>query len=1825
MYNLIRRSCAVTAVIFLFSVFLNAQNPNKISFDRQKLQRLQNVSQNLKKPVTVTDRSRNIVVDNNAPYNDATYLVEDVLVTGCLTAWNITYTTYNSNTTQFGYFDGTNCNVIGFEDGVVLATGGITTVVPGPNNSPSSGQDISMMSGSGDPDLDAICNAQTYDACVLEFDFRPESDMLEFRYIFGSEEYPEYVCTGFNDVFGFFLTGPNPSGPAYNGTNIAIVPGTNTAVAINTVNPGTPGSVAGGDSSPCDALDPNWSSYSGYYTDNIGGQDLQFDGLTVPMTAQAEVTPCETYHIKLAVADAGDGIYDSAVFLEANSFQSGEGVEMEFGPSAGGSDVYEGCDLVLTFTRADPENLTLPYTVDFTITGSATPNVDYQSIPAVVTIPAGQVSITYTLPTYLDGLVEGTETITITLINNSGCPCSGSSSSEVTVNILDNNLAASINPVADICPDDQATFTANITTSSANPYTYQWSTGDTYSGINLSHSITVTPPYSTLPTTTTYYVTITDDCGNSVVAPVDVTVVQCDCETPPVSFSISQPPCCGDNATITYTGPGLGTVSGVDLINPVYSWNIGTASLVNGTLNGSGVPGTIEVSLPACDDSYDITLTVTNEENSIQCTPSTYTGTINVPSQLTLSVTGTDPLCYQACDGTASASASGGTGTLDYSWDNGAGNNPDAAGLCGGTTYTVLVTDQNGCTISGSFTPVDPSQVTLSVTGTDPLCYQSCDGTATATGAGGTGSLSYTWDNSAGNNANATDLCGGTTYNVTVSDANGCTETGSFTPVDPTQIILTTSGVDPTCGNNNGEVSVNVSGGTPQYTYLWDDPAGQTTPTATGLYAGTYTVIVTDANGCTETATVIISDIGSPTITVTGVNVLCYGGSDGSATVDVSGGQSPYSYQWDDPGNQTTQDATGLLAGTYNVTVTDAVGCEATGQIIISEPEELLLTVTGTDPLCYLACDGTATATGSGGTGTLSYVWDNSAGNNAVATNLCGGTTYNVTVTDENGCTNTGFFTPVDPPQILLSTSSTESTCGESNGTVSVIATGGTPGYTYLWDDPASQTTPTATGLPSGTYTVVVTDINGCTETAIAQVNDIGGPTVTISGVDITCNGWNDGEATVTASGDEPPFTFLWDDPSGQTTATATGLYAGTYNVTVTDNAGCNSYATITLSEPNALVITVTGDDPSCYGVCDGEATAAVTGGTGTISYLWDDPAAQNNSVAVDLCGNTTYTVLVTDQNGCTISGSFTPVEPEQLLLTVTGTDPSCNGICDATASGTTTGGTGSLSYLWDNGAGTNPNATGLCGDITYTLTVTDENGCTIVGSHTPVEPAGINIDQAISTDVTCYGYNDGTIIVVCSGGSGTLTYEIPGNSNTAGSFYGLGGGSYTVTITDANGCFNTVALTIYEPPELVVTLEGATICIGESVFLTANATGGTPGYDYTWNPTADGQTIMVSPEVTSYYSVLVTDSNFCVASAGATVIVHPPLAITAFPDDTICPGESSTFYADYVGGMGEPYSFTINGEPASAPPYTVMPDVTTTYTVCVNDGCSTPQACADVTIVVMDNPPVNFVSDIVDGCEPVTVIFNETNPFTGQTYNWNFDDPWGSTSGTGKIVTHTFDNPGTYDITCTVTSEYGCVNSYTWEDMITVYPNPVASFLPYPQVATVLKPEIYFENTSSTFYISNWEFGDGDQSNMTDPVHHYDSWGTFTVQLAVETEHGCVDTAWTEVVIEDVHTFYAPTAFTPDFDQSNALFSPIGHGIDPDNWYLAVFDRWGEKVWDTNIYDVNEETGKVRYGWDGTVKNNKPCEAGAYSWLAIYRDLTGAEHLRDGIVVVIR
>jgi len=744
----------------------------------------------------------------------------------------------------------------------------------------------------------------------------------------------------------------------------------------------------------------------------------------------------------------------------------------------------------------------------------------------------------------------------------------------------------------------------------------------------------------------------------------------------------------------------------------------------------------------------------------------------------------------------------------------------------------------------------------------DITCNGGNNGSASVAVAGGTTPYAYSWDTTPVQTAQTASGLKAGTYTVTVTDARHTALTQSFTITEPPVLAVTPSQTDISCnGGNNGSATVTVTGGSGAYAYSWNTTPVQTAATASGLKAGTYAVTITDANSCSTVQPFNITEPPVLAVTPSQTDVSCNGGNNGSATVSVTGGSGAYAYSWNTTPVQTAATASGLKAGTYAVTITDANSCSAVQPFTITEPPVLAITPSQTDVSCNGGNNGSATVTVSGGTGAYSYSWNTTPVQTAATASGLKAGTYAVTITDANSCSAVQPFTITEPQVLAITPSQTDISCnGGNNGSATVSVTGGSGGYTYAWDTAPSQSTAAATGLSAGTYTVTVTDDNLCSKTQSFTITEPDALTPSVSQTDVSCNGGSNGSATVSVTGGTGTYSYQWS-PSGGSSATASGLSAGTYTVLIKDSNLCQTTATVLIEQPAALTATIEKTDVLCNQANNGTATVIPSGGTGTYTYSWS-PSGGTAATAAGLSPNT-YTVTVTDSNGCFITESVQITEPTTLSATDTQINVSCNGGNDGTASAIASGGTGNYSYLWAPFGGTAATATGLTAG-TYTVTVTDENSCSVVNTINITEPGALT---AIITpvEVSCYNGNNGSATVHVTGGTGSYSYSWSPSGGTAATAAGLAAGTYTVTVTDENSCSVVKSINITEPDALTAAITSVEVSCynGNNGSATVHVTGGSGTYSYSWAPSG-GNGASATGLTAGTYTVTVTDAHSC-------------------------------------------------------------------------------------------------------------------------------------------------------------------------------------------------------------------------------------------------------------------------------------------------------------------------------------------------------------------------
>ncbi len=894
----------------------------------------------------------------------------------------------------------------------------------------------------------------------------------------------------------------------------------------------------------------------------------------------------------------------------------------------------------------------------------------------------------------------------------------------------------------------------------------------------------------------------------------------------------------------------------------------------------------------------------------------------HLSAQVSVTITKIDPTCSGYTDGTATATATGGTAPYTYRWSNNVVGS-SIYGL-GSGTFSVAATDAAGRTGTASVTFNSPAPITASVSFAN-LC---AGGSVTATATGGTSPYTYNWG---GGRTGATQagIAGGS-YNLTVTDAKGCSSV-KFVSVPAAFSASMRVGTLQCFGDCDAAIDALTSGGTAPYTYRWN--TGATTQAIVGLPSGTYSVTVTDANGCTSSATGTV--VNPPQIIITtNVNApACGGGATGSATVSATGGRAPFTYKWSN--GQTTTTATGLNVGDYFVTVTDAGGCNRTAKVTVPSNAGFTIDIAKTNATCA-GSNGTATASvTSGGRAPFTYKWSTGA-TTAGITGLGAGT-YTVTVTDANGCVNTASTTVNAVGTLTVTVSSTNAACGIANGTATATPAAGTAPYTYKWSTGA--TTAGLTLLGAGTYTVTVMDAGGCTAIGSTTVTSTNSFDVAIDAKNVSCFGGTDGQLSAMVSGGSAPYTYTWSN--GGNVAVIANIAAGTYTITVKDAAGCTATKTVTVTQPAAINIATTVSGASC-GASNGSVTTVTTGGNGGYTYLWSNGASTPN---ISNLAAGTYTLTVTDSKGCKANATATVTSSGSISLSVGSTNSTCFGGNNGTASASVTGGSGTTTYAWSNGA-TTANISNLAPG-TYTVTATN-GGCSATSSVNITQPTVIAIAISL-TNPTC-GSNNGALTASASGGTPQYSYKWSNGATTA-SISGLASGTYSVTVTDANGCSKTTSQAITAPnaPVIAFTQTPITCGGGSTGAIQATVTGGTAPYSYSWSNGAT--TASITGLAAGTYTLTVRDASGCSATGSSTLSPGGSITLSFASTNATCqPTGSATVTAS--GGVA-PYTYLWSNQVTTNTNPNIFGGL---YTVQVRDaaGCTT---AGQVTVTAINSP----------------------------------------------------------------------------------------------------------------------------------------------------------------------------------------------------------------------------------------------------------------------------
>lgn len=1040
----------------------------------------------------------------------------------------------------------------------------------------------------------------------------------------------------------------------------------------------------------------------------------------------------------------------------------------------------------------------------------------------------------------------------------------------------------------------------------------------------------------------------------------------------------------------------------------------------------------------------------------------TRTTTIIEPPPLSITSTQTNVICNGSNNGAAAVLVSGGTPTYAFSWAPASGSTNSISGLSAGG-QTVTITDQNSCVQTVTFNITQPPAITVTPTFTNIVCSGSCTGVASISATGGTGVFTHTWiapgplTISTGTVNTIANLCAGS-YTVLSMDINSCSPVPVvITITQPSSITLSTSSKSISCfGANDGSATVTASGGNGgPYGYTWT-PGGFSTPVITNLGPNTYTISVSDASSCAKSATVSIIEPAGLVPNVTFTNLTCNSGNapcDGKINSLPSGGVAPYSYTLMSSSSTNTNSPpyTGLCAGTYTVIVKDASACPQQSIITLGQPSLLLPTISTTSVTCYGGNNGGLTGSpGTGGTATYNLVWTTPTGTagGAILSNQIAGN-YTLTVIDSRSCTAQATASVAQPSSITISVASSTINCfSVCSGTLGSAVSGGAGGYTYTWTSTSATVgnAPTATSLCPGPYTLTVADANTCTRVATGSVSSPPAITLTVATTPVNCFGDFNGSATVTTAGGTPPFTFQFNSSPivTNTTGILSAQPSGTYNVNITDNAGCTTSTVLTIASPTALAAVLNGTG-SCN-VCNGSATVTPSFGTGPYSVSWASslggsfPTTQTIS---SLCAGN-YTATITDAKNCVITKTISLSQIITITVNVAANSILCNGATTGSATAQASGGTGSYTYSWTP-SGQTSNTLTNAGANTYTVRVTDTStpsNCSYTATVTFTQPPAMTVTPT-QTNVICNGFSTGAASVNVSGGtpgsSPPYTYSWSPGGQTTNSLTGIPSGTYILTTKDGNLCTVTNTIVITQPPSIAISVSytnpsGCVSSLANGVICATASAGSGSGYTYTLNP--NGFSTTATPACFSSlgggaYSILVKDGSGC--SSSTVISLSPPSGptIAVASVSVACFGGSTGVVSATASGVGP---FTFNWTPT----------VTATNISPTSTGTNVPQgvyfvtatdvnSCSATQAVTVTQAPAYTLNPVVTNlrCNAVTagsIVVAPAGGTSPYTYSWTAGTGTMSGQGTASI---TGLSAGVF--TLNLSDAHSCVVPYTF------------------------------------------------------------------------------------------------------------------------------------------------------------------------------------------------
>ena len=1564
-------------------------------------------------------------------------LIKDNFIGG--NCFDVSNVTFSGGASQVGTFSN-GTDAMGISEGLMLSTGNVN-LAQGPNN--SVGASAVAGGGSSDADLSGLTGQSLQDVAVLEFDFIPTTDSINFDFVFGSEEYCEWVNTAYNDVFGFFISGPGITGTQ----NLAITPVTGQPITINSVNNTSNSAYFVPNSSSCGATSIN--------------NNIEYDGYTTVLTATAFIpdTNCVVYHLKLAIADGSDANLDSGVFLKKGSFYAGSDYEVTANDLISGTDMtVEGCgDAYFHFSLLEESKF--PTVINFQVLGTATSGVDYAPLPTSITIPAEQKYVDLPVSIFADGIPEGDETIEL-LIDANVCSCLHPT---IVLTITEPDPIL-LQPFDTIVCEGGGNVTLDPNASGgAPPLTYSWSpTGEVSSSISVP------------ATTGSYSVTVSDGCGSSENATFNVTTAP----APTASILNDATICAGGFAEVYLSLTGTGPWD-VEIYKDGFLWNTFTFTNPNASFSVNDV------------GTYTLSTVVANGCNG------TTSGAANITlATLQSSSIQFDENCAGANDGAIEVTPDN-PGSYTYTWSPTQPNSGVITDLAPGT-YHLTLSDASGCTATQSYT-IDaaiPLVVNSSSTGVD--CLNPNDGTIDLTVSGGQPDYSYSWSVP----ANTSSLFGleAGVYAYTVTDANGCEVMGDETVTEGAGIPV--ADVEPAgivnCNFPTIILSGNGSSTDPGTTYSWTTTdgsivSGEHTLNPVVDAGGTYQLVVTNSLGCTKDTTLTVqADLNQPIADVVALGQVDCNNPTLTLSDNGSSNGNDFSYAWTTTDGHILSGNTSLTptvdaGGQYNLVVTDdSNGCTATVDVAVVADLNEPTVDAGAGGLVSCANPMlTLNGTGPNPANNYSYLWTTSTGNiisgsTSLSPVVDDAGTYELVITDNtNGCTGSATVDVQKNIETPIPDAGAGATLGCILTQVSLNGAVSPNNASFVWSTTNGNFVSGTTSLNpvvdgAGDYILTATHpISGCTAESTVTIDQNQEHPVADAGTssNLTCATTQlnlDGSGS-SQGGD---FIYSWSTTdgniaSGETTIAPTIDQEGTYELLVTNTVnGCTASSDVSVlldqqtSTPDAGPTSVLG----CI-----QTTAVLSGAVtpANSSVVWT--TTNGNIVSGNLTLNPTvdapgdYTLVVTNPiSGCTseqsVSITANQVHPIadagntglisctnlSLILNGSGPSPSTDYTYQwSTTTGNIMSGETTLSPVVDKAG-------------TYELVITDiANGCT--GSST------VDVTENVETPVLDAG-SGGTL--GCSFTEVALNGSVlPSDasfiwSTTSGNFVSgettlspvvNGAGDYILTATHpVSGCTaeSTVTITADQnvPDANAGTADDLTCSITE---LSLDGLGSSQGADFSYDwTTTDGNIVSGSTTLTpninqagTYELVVTNTTNGCSATSSVSVSLDEQTSIpdagptaeincvqsTAVLSASVTPANSSLVWTSSNGNI-------VSGDTTLNP----VVDAAGDYTLVATNPISGCTSESTVSVTSNQNYPTADAGTAADLTCAVTSLFldaSNSSQGTNFTYDWTTTD--GHIESGGDGLNPEISTDGTYDLVVTDTTN-GC----TADASITVYEN---------------------------------------------------------------------------------------------------------------------------------------------------------------------------------------